>query len=81
MFGLQGLADPNGVYLLENYGLLLVVLAVGSTPLVAKVGAALKARLPEKAWFVEAIFYTLVFFVSVVYLSAAAYNPFLYFRF
>ena len=58
--------------------LLLVMLAVASTPLMAK----LFGKLPEKARdLLLPILIAAGLLVSVAYLVNATYNPFLYFRF
>ena len=80
MFGLTGagFADGKAVYYLGMYLPTLVILAVASTPLAAK----LWKKLPERA--AKAVFPALMLaglVLSTAYLVDATYNPFLYFRF
>ena len=80
MLGFSGAGawSASDGYYLMNYGVLLPVLAVASTPACA----ALFKRLPEKA--ADAIIPLLMLaglVLSVAYLVDATYNPFLYFRF
>ncbi len=65
-------------YYLRNYALMLPLLAVGSTPLMAR----LAARVPDRAaaWFVPALMLCALT-LCTAYLVDATYNPFLYFRF
>ena len=84
LFGLSGAGvfDTESLYLLTNYGILLLILILGSTPVLSRmVGKGIK-RCP--AWLsavLENGFYLLVFLLCVAYLVDATYNPFLYFRF
>ena len=80
MFGLSGagFADAKSVYYLGMYLPTLVILALASTPL----GAKLWNRLPDKGAKIAlpaALLLGLV--LSTAYLVDATYNPFLYFRF
>ena len=80
MFGLSGagFADAKAVYYLGMYLPTLVILAVASTPL----GAKLWNRLPEKtARLALPAALLLGLALSTAYLVDATYNPFLYFRF
>ncbi len=80
MFGLAGggLTNDNVSYYLLSFLPMLIIAAVASTPLAAK----LWKRLPEKprlALLPILLLAGLVF--STAYLVDATYNPFLYFRF
>ena len=80
-----GLVDGQGMYLSREYFLLLVISAVASTPLIsgavkrlqnARTGCALAVyRLGEK------LIPACLLLLSIAYVVAATYNPFLYFRF
>lgn len=77
MFGSGGsLADGNTVWLFMNYGVLLLILILGSTGLPAR----LAGRFRDNAA-VKAVFLTAMIVLSVAFLVNASYNPFLYFRF
>ena len=94
MFGLS-LGEVSGVplintttmYLLRNYGLMLILCAVGATPVPAKAASALRGWLEsrEKSGTAWQILWSgaamLMFIVCTAYLVDATYNPFLYFRF
>lgn len=80
LLGKGGFADGTSLYLLQSYGLLLVLLAVGSTDLPAK----LFQRMPKNTRTREALasgLLLLVLGLSTAYLVDQSYNPFLYFRF
>ena len=85
MFGAagKGLADTTTVYLLYNYGVLLIVLILGSTQIPKKVALSFVNK-TDTSWVqtvVRCVFYGGIFLLSVAYLVDASYNPFLYFRF
>lgn len=71
---------PSGgispVYFLRNYGVILIIGIVLSTPALKKPAARL-ARSPYAA----AALYGFILLLSVAYLVDSTYNPFLYFRF
>ena len=81
MLGRGGLGSGRDFYLLQNYGILLLILAVGCTPVPRRLAEKLCRRLGDRPWILETGFFAAVFFLCLVYLSADAYNPFLYFRF
>ena len=87
MFGAGGaLADPTSIYLLGSNAILLVILAIASTPYPAKLIAGVRDRLNSKQkqlcfTVAESIFFCAVILLSTAYLVDASYNPFLYFRF
>ena len=87
MFGFGGVCAYNGqaLYLVKEYGILLLVAAVAATPVgkmisemlgdSGKSGAIAARRLFEK------IIPALLLLASIAYIVDASYNPFLYFRF
>jgi len=83
MLGLgSGLADKAALYQLSGSWLMLLICAVGSTQLPKRIGEALQRRLPEPVFrYVSYGLILLVLFVSMAFLVADSYNPFLYFRF
>ena len=97
MFGLQlgeagsvggvPLLNSTTLYLLRNYGVMLILCAIGSTPLPARLTGKVRDWLNglEKSgttwqvlWSAAAM---MMFLVCTAYLVDATYNPFLYFRF
>jgi len=80
MFGLGGGGFISGTdrYYLSSFLLLLIVGAVASTP----IGARLYEKMPDKVKGVlSPLLAALVMVISTAYLVDATYNPFLYFRF
>ena len=79
-----GLVDNTTIYLLYNYGVLLVILILASTDLPKRLAAAVSRKMGADSWIltmVRMVFYAGIFFLGVAYLVDATYNPFLYFRF
>ena len=84
MFGAGGaLYDRTSLYLLSTNIILLVILALASTDIPAKLGNSLVDRLGEKPFsaVVQNVVFAAVLLISTAYLVDATYNPFLYFRF
>ena len=84
MFGAGGaLYDKTSLYLLSTNIILLVILALASTDIPAKLGNSLVDRLVEKplSAVVQNVVFAAVILISTAYLVDATYNPFLYFRF
>lgn len=84
MFGAGGaLYDKTSLYLLSTNIILLVILALASTDIPAKLGNSLVDRLGEKplSAVVQNFVFAAVILISTAYLVDATYNPFLYFRF
>lgn len=75
MFGLRGGMD--WVYYLRNYGVVLVIGIIFSTPVIERLGEKCTGK---RAWLRYAAM-AVVLVVSIAYLVDATYNPFLYFRF
>ena len=74
MFNFNGGTDWT--YYLRNYGVMLALAIVFSTPLIENLYKKL-----ARNRIVNAIVMILIFIVSVAYLVDSTYNPFLYFRF
>lgn len=84
MFGFSpaGAWNTESLYFLANYGILFLILAVGSTPFLHKhIPLWLSKRPVWVQTLLENGFYAAVFLLCVAYLVDATYNPFLYFRF
>ncbi len=73
LFSFTGGTDA--LYYLRNYGVIMLIGCVLSTPVLAGAYHKYKMRVPG------IIVSMLIFFASVAYLADAGYNPFLYFRF
>lgn len=85
MFGINtlGFANDKALYLLLNFGLIFIILILGSTDIPKRLAVRLVGAHGEKkvTAVVQGIFIVGVFIISVAYLVDASYNPFLYFRF
>ncbi|MCH5344442.1 MAG: MBOAT family protein [Acetatifactor sp.] len=87
MFGVNstGVFDRQGLYLGREYLILLLIAAVTSTPLI--MGLVRKLKNVRMGWSLaiyrlgEKLIPPILLLVSVAYVVAASYNPFLYFRF
>lgn len=81
--GSGGSITPTDLYLLTNYGLLLVILVLAATPIPRQAVQRVLAidRHPRLAELLYPAFIALVLGLSTAYLVDASYNPFLYFRF
>lgn len=78
----SGLADASARFYLRGAALLLLICAVGSTELPGKCAQALEKKLPENGFFcLRCAAVAGVLLLSVAFLVADSYNPFLYFRF
>lgn len=64
------------IYYIRNYGIVIILAAVFSTPIIEE---AYKKLIKNK--FLNATIMMLIFFISIAYLVDSTYNPFLYFRF
>ena len=80
MLFLGGLPIVNEAFFydIRNYGLLLVFLVIGATPLAKNIVTGLK---PKTKMIVVPVLCLLCLFVATAYIVDASYNPFLYFRF
>lgn len=86
MFGVSGAGffNSESIYLLRNYGILLVILILGCTGIPKSQGKKMEHRFGENGSVmtaVKVIMYLSILFLSIAYLVDATYNPFLYFRF
>ncbi len=78
LFGGAPFMTAETAYWLKNYGLILVIAAVGATPLVKNLTNRLPARVLAVA---EPVALTALLLLSTAYLVDGSFNPFLYFRF
>ncbi len=79
-----GWIGRESMYLLRNYGVLLVILLFGCTMIPKKMGQRITGKFGETSWiglFLRIVWYGGIFLISLAYLVDATYNPFLYFRF
>ena len=93
MFGIggAGLANQEAWYMLGNYAVLLVILAIGALPLGKKAVEWIKVRCAKETkagsvltvcfGIAEKLFFVAVLLLSIANIVDASYNPFLYFRF
>ncbi len=81
LFGNAGFLNRESMYLLLNFGLLLIIAGIFSTPLPKKLFQGLEKRLPKVSFVLTALGVAFAFVLSVVYITASSYNPLLYFRF
>lgn len=85
MFGLGGhpLITAECLYYLRSYDFVLVLAAVGATPLVKTAAARLAAskQTSKVLAIIEPLALLLILMVSTAYLVDGSFNPFLYFRF
>ena len=85
MFGLGGhpLITDECLYYLRSYGFVLVLAAVGATPLAKTAAARLTTSKPTSKVLaiIEPLALLLILMVSTAYLVDGSFNPFLYFRF
>ena len=83
MLGLGGLpiASAEEVYLLKSNALLLILAALGATPLPKRIAKALEARCPKAATLLHPAALCALLLICTTYLVDGSYNPFLYFRF
>ena len=85
MFGFGGLPfiSHEFVYYLRSYAVILIIGAVGATPLAAKTAAKLRDNRKCAKWLniAEPVCLLALLLVSTAYLVDGSFNPFLYFRF
>lgn len=83
MLGLEGLpiASAEGAYLLKSNALLLILAALGATPLPKHIAKVLEARCPKAAALLHPAALCALLLICTAYLVDGSYNPFLYFRF
>lgn len=85
MFGVNnvGVINKEGMYLLLNYAVLLIVLIIACTNVPKRIASYVldKNRDSVLVPCLRSAFIVGVFIISLSYLVASTYNPFLYFRF
>ncbi len=81
----RGLTDRQGLYLLSEYGLLLVIAVLAATPIVKKLIDSLQRERTGYAMAIyrvgEKLIPPLLLWISVAYIVDGSCQPFLYFRF
>ncbi len=80
-YGSPALWDGNGLYYLYTNGVLLLVLALCSTPLAGALSRTVARRLGTASAVVIPVVYMGLLLLCTAYLVNESYNPFLYFRF
>ena len=81
MLGGLPLVSREGLYMLKSYGVLLLIGALGATPLPKKWAKALENRFPGAAAVLTPLALCALLAVCTAFLVDGSYNPFLYFRF
>ena len=85
MFGLLNIpfSGIETVYYLRSYGIVLLIAAIGATPLAAKAFRRLKEKNAGKyvMTFAEPVFLLAMMLLVTGHLVDGSFNPFLYFRF
>lgn len=79
--GKAGLMNRHTIWLLVNYGLILLIGAIGSTSFPKKLAHRIFPEDTVRRGIGEMLFMMLIFFSSMAFLVNSSYNPFLYFRF
>lgn len=73
------LVTSEAVYYLKSYGLILIISAVGSTPLLKSLATKIKET--QFGYTIKPIFISLLLILCTAYIIDGSFNPFLYFRF
>ena len=73
-FGQGSLIDDNFMYLISNYGILLIIGVIFTTP----VSKYIKKYIREELMY---FVYIIILILVTAYLVDSTFNPFLYFRF
>lgn len=83
MFGLTSieLINSQSIYFLYNYGIILLIAVLASTPIIHIFMDKLKSKYERFYYFTSIALIMGIMFLSTAYLVDATYNPFLYFRF
>lgn len=81
MFGGTIAADSRSVYLLLNYGIIFLIALAASTPIGRIAFEKLEKKMPKTGYAVSLVLVVIGFMLSLAYIVASTYNPFLYFRF
>ena len=77
------LVDTASLYYLSSYAVLLIIAAIGSTPLFRRIVERIKRSQGDKVWFTvaESAFYMVLILMVTGFLVDGSFNPFIYFRF
>ncbi|MBE6701513.1 MAG: MBOAT family protein, partial [Ruminococcaceae bacterium] len=81
LFGTNSAFDRQAIYLALNFIPLIIISLVASTPLFSKLYKTLEEKAPRLSAVFTPILIVLGFVLSLIFISASSYNPFLYFRF
>lgn len=81
MMGFNGLIEEEAIYLLKNYGLLLVICFISMGPWASNYFKELYKRNPIALSWLSFIAGIISLLLCIAYLVDTTYNPFLYFRF
>lgn len=81
MFGNGKFADAQSIFFLRNYGILFFILIFGATEYPKLLANRICSQCKQLGTVLELAFLFGVYALSMIYLTEAAYNPFLYFRF
>ncbi|MFI3176476.1 MAG: MBOAT family O-acyltransferase [Eubacteriales bacterium] len=76
LFGANGLYDESFLFLVRNYGIVMLLCLIASTNITRKVMNRI-----NKSPISQSIVYTTLMLLSIAYIVESSYNPFLYFRF
>ena len=75
------LADERGLLLLAKYALLLVLMALCSTPMYQILSGRWQKAMPNGQMLVSGLVSVGLILLSLIFLIGQSYNPFIYFRF
>jgi alginate O-acetyltransferase complex protein AlgI len=82
LFGIGAtFSNPDVLFELSRNIPFLLIMAVGCTPIPAKLYSRFYSKKPSVAYAVSCLLSVLSLFISTCYLADSGYNPFLYFRF
>ncbi len=76
LFGANGFYDESFLFLLRNYGIVMVLCLIASTNITRKITDRI-----NKSPILQPLIYTTLMLLSIAYIVESSYNPFLYFRF
>ena len=79
--GVNGFVDGFALYELSRHFSLLVIMALGATPAVARLFEKAGNKLPRAVNCLKAVLAPIAILLSTASLAGDSYNPFLYFRF
>ncbi len=83
LFGFGGIPfySNETAFYLKNFGVLLLMGMIGSTPFISMTGKKLQEKYPACIAVVKPVLLVVLFLLSTAYLIDGSFNPFLYFRF